>query len=348
MQSVFRPFVIFFNEPNYRSGACNTDDIGFRFQTNALGQPIRMCNARGLPGDVDIMVGGSTVFGVDASGDDKTLCMEMTRKGRICLNLGFRGATSQQEVVGFHLLRRFLPKPRRIILFSGVNNCSLCSQSGTIFYKDFGGVFSEDIHFNWLADQYRLMEAPYSFRKAKLFLKWMEELYYESDLFRLAADGMMKLKKLRWEEQGRLRHLEKPALSFGERMELMERHLDNDLGYWSMLSRETGSRVVYVLQPAMGWSCKQMSDAERECFEADMAYIPSMKQCIAPETYDRFRNGTAELCRRHGIDFLDANEWVRNLGANTTVFTDICHLTDEGNRIVADALTGALAAKGAL
>ena len=44
-------------------------------------------------------------------------------------------------------------------------------------------------------------------------------------------------------------------------------------------------------------------------------------------------------CENAGIPFHDTNAAIDTLGADVDIFTDVCHLTDHGNRLVADFIS---------
>ena len=65
----FRPLVTTMGEANYRSSALNTDELGFRIQHLYDGEAIDFGTLREKVGDCNLMLGGSTAFGVTASAD---------------------------------------------------------------------------------------------------------------------------------------------------------------------------------------------------------------------------------------------------------------------------------------
>ena len=109
---------MYINEPNYRSKAVNTDQMGFRLQYLNGEEPMEWSALRAEFQECDVLVGNSTVFGVDAPSDKATISHHLNSsfkdpRGTPVINLGVRGATSQQEVVMFQAMRRFMPPVRR-------------------------------------------------------------------------------------------------------------------------------------------------------------------------------------------------------------------------------------------
>ena len=117
---------MYFHPYNYASKTVNTDAIGFRFSeargaTRSVGtidreQPVRL------------IVGSSTVFGIDASADRHTRASRLTEndsRPAVWLNFGGRSFNSAQALILFTLHRHHLPKVEEIVLFSGFNNLGL-------------------------------------------------------------------------------------------------------------------------------------------------------------------------------------------------------------------------------
>ena len=55
----------------------------------------------------NVLVGGSSAFGMGATSDKKTISSQLSNTGIFCQNFGVRGATSQQELIIFQNSRFF-------------------------------------------------------------------------------------------------------------------------------------------------------------------------------------------------------------------------------------------------
>jgi hypothetical protein len=327
----FRPFVMATHQPLYRSPAVNTDKFGLREQYAPDGVFLDMARLPSLCAECDVVLGGSTVFGVDATSDKATLPHFLSRPQQPCLNLGIRGATCQQEVVLFLLLKQYLPKVRNVILFTGVNNCSLASLEGTLQFPDFGGIFSEEYHFNSFISQAIHANGSRALWVKQRCCSLVDRLHRRSRLGRWLLGGRRRAEMLGGSSP--------QPYDFEAKVDSINRFLANDLHTWGCLQQATGCKVHFVLQPAIRWTRKPLTPMEAECFEADVVRIPSMMRYATPEFHTRYRAHISSLCQTHAIDFHDASTWLNEAPyAEKTLFTDVCHLTDEGNRVMAELL----------
>lgn len=320
----FRPFVMFTDQANYRSTAVNTDKFGLREQYEASGEFIDLEAIRFTHPHCNVLLGGSTVFGVDASSDRATLSHRLHRGRTPCLNLGFRAATSQQELIMFLLFKRYLNGVLNVVLLSGVNDCALAARPGTRLYPGLGGVFYEAVAPNALRQQELFGVSRY--RAGRI----VDGMFVRSRVFR----GVMKLLLGRSAVASR----ETPK-GFDDKLTESMALAENTIHTWGLLQSGAAFKVHFVLQPAIGWTKKPLSALERDCFEADAARLPELRLISSTAAYDRCRQALAASCERNGIEFHDANDWLNESRfAAEDVFTDVCHLNDNGNRIIADLL----------
>ncbi|MCG6167608.1 hypothetical protein LFX25_07200 [Leptospira sp. FAT2] len=287
----FRPFVMMMHEANFRSKAINTDEFGLREQYfKKTGEFLKI---RQLKRDLDhcnLITGGSTVFGTNASSDKETIAYHLSTDVPF-INFGIRGGTSQQEVIEFLLLKKFLPTLKNIVLLSGINNFSLASINAPIQFPEFGSTFYQDIFFG------------------KDFI-------------------VSKNRKI-------------PKQNFKRKLEILTSILLNDLDTWKGLQTSGNSKVHYVLQPVVGWTQKKLTHLEKLCIDADIKIFGKLHEIYwDQELYVEYSQTIRNACELYGIEFHDSNEWLNDPRfENETVFTDICHLTDHGNLILAELLS---------
>jgi len=93
------PYLMCFQEGDYRSATVNTDALGFRWD------PVKTKN---------ILLGSSFVFGVGASGDEKTVARLLE-----CNNFGGRAHTLMQHVLLYFFYGKYANK---VTLLAGVND----------------------------------------------------------------------------------------------------------------------------------------------------------------------------------------------------------------------------------
>ena len=91
------PYVMYFHQPDYSSEAIHTDRFGFRHSLDRDGNLLTLDTLKGR--ESNLLVGGSTAFGVGATSDGKTIS---ARLSDICgddwLNFGARAYNSTQEL----------------------------------------------------------------------------------------------------------------------------------------------------------------------------------------------------------------------------------------------------------
>ena len=97
---VYKPFVVLFNVPNFKSRIVNTDNLGFRlnFYNNELTKLTSFYNKP----KVTIVIGGSLVFGFGSTSDERTISSILSKKkDNIYINFGATAFNSKQEILLF-------------------------------------------------------------------------------------------------------------------------------------------------------------------------------------------------------------------------------------------------------
>ena len=324
----FRPFVTSFGESNYRSNALNTDQLGFRLQFNETGEAVDFYSVKDKVSSCNLLIGGSTVFGVDCSSDTKTFANIINQSGIPIFNWGLRGALCQQELITFLFQKYLLPDIKNIIIFSGANDASLACLKGDFLYPEWGSVFSEDVFFRRYSGQY--VENTRSFLKNKKVVSWVENILisggWKSNLLTWLAPNM----------PSRDTRTEGFPLTESERYQVTAGHLRNCLKTWDLIAKSTGISVHFVLQPLLGWTTKRPSVRESNLVSSDIEAIPELAKMCSPDFYRRFKSTLIESFANTGINFHDANLWLSDSRYdNEDIFTDMCHFNDRGNELIA-------------
>ena len=148
MHHEFRPYIMFANAENYNTRFVSTDKFGFRKTVNKDNKKIELSELKDNHNDCNVILGGSTAFGMGCSSDRNTIASELSAQGIFCQNFGIRAATSQQELIVFLQFKRYLSRIRNILILSGGNDISVAAHNSSFFYPDFGFMFAEDIRFN--------------------------------------------------------------------------------------------------------------------------------------------------------------------------------------------------------
>lgn len=335
----FRPYAMYINEPNYRSEAVNTDEMGFRHQYLNSPERMRWAKLKDEFQACDALVGNSTVFGVDAPSDRATISHHMNTMfkdpaGTPVINLGIRGATSQQELVTFQSMRRFMPPVRRIIIFSGIITATVIALPNSFIYRDFGTIFSEVYNFGLFCQQYK--KAQYDDRELALhrFHEWIDRQLrtfprLERLIMRKFAPAPKRVSPV----------LESPSQQ-QDRYEAVMALFAGDMRNWAAIAKGMGAEVDFVLQPTINWTVKPMTPEESVLFEIDFKDERfHLKEYATKEFYHRYRERVSRICEETGVAFHDANEWLNSgLYDDMTIFSDVCHMTDIAAQVMAQLL----------
>lgn len=320
-------------EAGYRSPALNTDDLGFRVQHFKDGEAIEFATLKERLSECNLMLGGSTVFGVTASADSRTTPSGLGGLGAPCLNWGVRGATAQQELILYLTLRYLLPPQRNVVLLSGMNDVSFATLEGALDHPHFGGVFGGDFYFRQFSDS--LVATQYDVLERLRLRELLDRLWVKSGAFRRIVRPLLRRSATRPEGTSRL--------TPEEQFRVVAGHVANTIQTWGMLQAASGTRVHYVLQPAIGWCRKPLAPIEAECFEADLGAIASLRAFTDHGLYLRFRDHVANACELASVRFYDANEWLNAEFGTMEIFTDSCHFNDAGYELLAVLLREKLA-----
>ena len=137
----YRPYMMFFNMENFKSKYVNTDENGFRLNY-IEGNYFTNIDIISKKEEVNIVIGGSLVFGFGATKDSKTISSNLsTITGEIFLNYGGTAFNSMQELILFLNNAEKIFKIKRIIIISGINDLYLSFEDvdnkfDTIFFND--------------------------------------------------------------------------------------------------------------------------------------------------------------------------------------------------------------------
>jgi hypothetical protein len=320
----YLPYLMYFNRPNFRSAAINTDQLGFRISYGPTG-PASAGGDR-LDGPVRLLVGGSVALGYGATNDGATLASRLWMKhapSRPWLTFAGQYYNSTQELMLFTLYRHLLPAVDEVVIFSGFNNLVMAQLT-------------------------------------QLHLGGQGPFFYCGDYFQKMRELRERyanpVKDQRWRRTGPKRP-PNPAWTsttdghppvesvIESAVDLTMRHLDN----WLALAAATGTRVSYVMQPLATWVREAPAPQEELLFdELDRAY----PQATWDEIFGDIASAAAgaayaeamrAACERTGIRFVDMISRLAAVASPSDwIYVDRSHFTDEGNDIVAGLLADSL------
>jgi hypothetical protein len=328
--NVFCPYAMMVGEHGYRSFALNIDQHGFRVQYDYYGEPIDLTELKQRYPSCTVLLGNSTSFGVSLTSDRKALGRLLSDADCPCINLSVRGATMQQELAIFQTFKHLLPPIRKLMLFSGLCDVSLATQEAD-FYSEAVGAFNNQAYL-----RRRYLDRPVSNDLAEQvktsFLAWAELRFLRSGLLQ----SLFEMRALRHADTGIV--VPTPSVDeFQKRLHSLLQLTNNVLETWSWIKKATGMEVIFFLQPVLGWTQKPLTRIEQLCTAADAKRVPAIACYANRLVFEKVHRHFDEACQRFGIDFHDANEYFDTLTTREgTLFTDICHLTDQGTRKTAD------------
>lgn len=307
------PYVMFFQPANHRSTVVNTDRLGFRVSRSDGGEA--SVGGPQLAGPVNVVVGGSTAFGVGATTDAATIPSRLWSTHapeHAWVNFGGRGHNSAQELVNFLLHRHLLPDVRNIVLFSGFNNLGLARLPARL--RGEHGAFYNCDEFNEI--MYELHRPP-------------------------RAWGLSRL--LQRDRSGPAADYKPPPLppadeQVGIAADLTLRHLAS----WRLLADALGASLSFALQPLATWVRDRPAPPERLLFnELDelFSFSALYGDIIPPEVGRDYAAALRAGCDKMGVRFVELNRLLADAVApDDWIFVDRAHLTDQGYDVVAALL----------
>lgn len=309
------PFAMLSGPLNYKSKYINTDKNGFRF--TKFNKKYISIDEIDKYDEVNILVGGSTVFGVGSSGDDTTISSYLSEKtGEVWLNFGIRGGVSLTEYI--HLIR-FLYKAKKIkniVFFSGINDIYI--NQLTDQKNHFDNLFS-DANLGCYSCKRRLISSIfskiYNVNKDVLIDKSLKEIFFYP----------------KYED-----HFLEKVLSEEEKFNLTVENFKRNFFLYSSLQKELNCNVVYILQPFTDWTNKKFTTEEEIVFEEleklqQNSKWASHRSKLSKELYMNLLKSFDEISNSTGVRFIDSHKYFNK---GNTLFVDAVHLCDEGNNVV--------------
>jgi|GEM_PF-5414481 len=337
MSMEFRPFLMCVHTPDYRSPAVNTDRLGWRVQYAPDGERLDVDRLRDRYAACDVLVGNSTVFGVDATSDHHTTGAHLNRlrvprdSAVPLISLGIRGSTTQQELLTFLWFRHKLPTIRRVVIVSGVNEPTIVASPEVMHYPDVGAIFGEPRFFNAFREQYAEFDGDPAILARNRVHETINRLWNKHEFVRKLLGEYFQVEP---SSTPRL-----PSPDPRSRLDTLLPWIQACLNTWADLARGAGFHVDYVIQPIIGWTRKPLATMEQTTFSNDLENIPSLRGYANEEFATRYKSRLAAACDAAGIACHDANEWfAQDSVAHLELFTDVCHLTDNGYRVLAEEL----------
>ncbi|MGA1172392.1 MAG: SGNH/GDSL hydrolase family protein [Ilumatobacteraceae bacterium] len=303
MRQEWVPHLMYFHPRNVALKSVTTDEFGFRNTTGA--KP-------GAP--TALLVGGSSVFGIGATGDAMTIPSLLNTATKYnWLNFGGRAFNSTQEAILVHLSNtKKIEGP--IVVMSGANNLTRSLMSGS-FSKMFGAFFHQGLF------ESQMRSAAVGNRAlARQLIAGLRERFVFG-------------KKQHSQDASNPSHSK--TASYDAMLTVFER----DCEYFQMLAQHNSTSASFVLQPFAPWIQKSLTTQETELFKLLDQEAEGFSRVLSElaERKQQYTQDLQAICARTGMKFVDLNT-ASELQKPEWLFVDRVHLTDAGYSVVAKLL----------
>lgn len=324
------PYVMYLHESNYRSSSVNTDGNGLRFSTGPTGETVCVDD---IPGECGILVGGSTAFGVGATMDSATIASHLAALGGYpWVNLGVRAYGPAQEIMLFLTHSPKIAKIRRIVLFSGLNALVIRLLSRNThpdlppFY--FQSRFQSTMNRASLSPKRRMLATALGWVAGDV-ANWGRES---------GTAILTKVAKALFNGQT----ASSPQVEDSQLIRLAIADQIRYLRSWRLLAQGLNCELVFALQPFADWLDRLPCPEEQALF-AYLETLPGntfqfLRNALGCTVHSQIATALQDYCTAENIPFIDTNPALA--GKSDWLFVDRIHLTDLGNREIAQVLHG--------
>lgn len=317
------PFSVLSGPINYHSSSISTGAMGFRY--SAFRDDTHSIDSF-YGKDVNIILGGSTVFGVGSSNDSQTIASYLSKKtGEVWLNLGVRGAVSLQEYNHFVRVFSRFKKIKKVILFSGINDC----------YANFLKSKNHDFDVTFNSDNAHSNETLCFHSPKKIAFTYLMSLFPWVDFNQLvklsAKDTIKSVIGLKASAQ-----IQDTCAGNKFVLRKLEDSYNRNFLLYKALGEKLGFEFKFYFQPFANWTIKKFTEREMKIFESLDAIdvdnnLSKLDMTFGNEAFSLFKN----ICSCLNVPFVNANE-VDFPGVD--IFTDRVHLNDAGANLMADLI----------
>ncbi len=339
------PWSAFRNTPDYaRAGVHHTAEGFRRDRPVSLEKP---------PGTVRIfLIGGSVAYGgetvfpeIDSRykiGDSETIDFYLEQKLNAALpakhweviNAAVKGYLLHQDLARLlSLVLRY--KPDCVILLDGVNDMSQLLRAGA-HYDPYGQTA--------LREEFNALTHPKSVRSmGNMLSTWLtnNSVLYRAVRNRMLRRLMRQYRKDRAQAPSMPDHVQYSDLTPDEQSRYQ--NTANQLGYYRHAVQQIhrvlsldGIQDVFALQPEIRLTRKPLAGTEARISEYDRVVAGRMEVFAFETLYPALAKQLSADAVKEGYQFLDLTNVFDQM--NDQAFTDYCHLTPAGNRVVADRM----------
>ena len=321
----FAPYSMLAGPYNFRSERVNTDGLGFRWtKSNEEISSVEKINEYSV---VNIIVGGSTVFGVGSADDSTTISSKLENlTQQKWINFGVRGCNSIQEYI--HLIQNLhkAKKINNLIFVSGINDLYLTLVNETNDKYDFG-----------FGAKYSKISAYHPYHQSfAIFFSKIYGLDYNL-LIKMSKRKMIFPFNQKANDDVKI-------LDFSKRIDrMLMQYKRNFKLYKGLQSSFEIKNVCFIFQPIIYWSKKTYSKNENNVIkllnklQKDSPWIEFKEHLVNSDLRERLDYFFNDQATKSNISYFNSNYLFRN--ETEDCFVDSVHLTDFGNYKIAQKIT---------
>ena len=301
----FVPYAMISCKKNCENKCIKTCNRGFRVSSN--GTDMFSVDQIAKYDSINIVVGGSTVFGVGASNNQNTIPSLLIKKtDSIWLNFGIRAGNSFSEYIHLINLLHMAKKIDKIIFLSGLNDLYLSFLYNNLSEFD-PGFFSDN--------------------KKLRIIRLLKKIF---DLF--------SFKSLKTKND----LLENKFINTGKILENYKNKYKRNFQLISSLEKAYDCNVTFILQPFISWSNKILSENELKVFkeleklQQGSDWIKIKDLMGEKKLYEKIDVFFQLLSKKYNIKYLDSNKIFSNIESDC--FVDSVHLNDNANKLITELI----------
>lgn len=330
----WKPFLMYFHKRCYKSDTVNTDQNGLRYSLD--GKENRLIHSE--QDSVNLFIGGSAAFGIGATSDASTIPSLLNTGGdEVWLNFGGKAYSSTQELLLFLSMYQNFEKIKKVVIFSGFNDMLIYLMTRT-YKENFGSFFFQNAFFKLMQSK-----SAVSSMFQQLVLNRILGARYgkQFDYGVLSVREGLEVLFSKKNRNKHLGHLQQIIMDGCKSLDSVLSVINNNLGTWKTIAKQHNIELIYVLQPAVSWMFKRvLSVEEQQIFSIlDSARNLSWNKAAISmrENYCWYSDEIKGLCSKLEVPFHNMNSFMDSpVFDRKFLFVDRVHLTDYGNKIVAD------------
>lgn len=311
------PYLIYRVKPNQSFGTITVNALGFRGREIAKIKPDATVRV--------IMLGGSALWGTGASSDNSTITYELEKllnnsaegKKYEVINAGDGGYVTMQELIT--LCDRAIDlNPDIVITFDGFNDIYSGFTNGIAGYPQNFSHFKQKLEANNIF--YHLLTAVTQPLTHSMFIRKLNNKFriFSMRNAKVNSDGI--------------------PFVYAEPFEVA-RVFGRNLSYIHAITKERNIISLFTIQPMLGVGVKKLTPEEQgslkalnENIKGYIVYLRRTAGFLVKELKLLEQSSKAHVLDLTGV--FDSNDG--------TVYLDYCHISDVGNKAVAEKIYGAL------